>query len=150
MVRCWQGGELGWDGDHVAFRRIEFAPTSVQRPHPPLWVGGNTGPALRRAARHADVWHPTNLEPDEVRRRGDALDQDAGRLIPRAVRLRVDPTADVVAEDARIASYSEVCAHVAVEVDSDDPAVVARWAEGFASRTDLGSSPAVGPEAVAR
>lgn len=144
MVRCWEGGELGWDGDHVAFRRIEFAPRPVQRPHPPLWVGGNTGPALRRAARHATVWHPTNLEPAEVARRGADLDAAAGRAIPRAVRLRIDPAADLAAEADRIAAYADVCAHVAIEVDSDETAVVARWAEAFAERVGLRGAAPVG------
>lgn len=30
----------------------------VQEPHPPIWVGGHSRAALRRAARHGDGWHP--------------------------------------------------------------------------------------------
>src|SRR6516165_8690210 len=30
----------------------------VQQPHPPIWVGGESGPALRRAARLGDAWYP--------------------------------------------------------------------------------------------
>jgi alkanesulfonate monooxygenase SsuD/methylene tetrahydromethanopterin reductase-like flavin-dependent oxidoreductase (luciferase family) len=30
----------------------------VQRPHPPIWVGGESGPSLRRAARFGDAWYP--------------------------------------------------------------------------------------------
>jgi probable F420-dependent oxidoreductase len=38
------------DGSWVKFDGIVFAPKPVQRPHPPIWVGGESGPALRRAA----------------------------------------------------------------------------------------------------
>ena len=35
-----------------------LAPRPVQRPHPPIWVGGESGPSLRRAARLGDAWYP--------------------------------------------------------------------------------------------
>jgi alkanesulfonate monooxygenase SsuD/methylene tetrahydromethanopterin reductase-like flavin-dependent oxidoreductase (luciferase family) len=33
-------------------------PKPVQRPYPPIWVGGESGPSLRRAARLGDAWYP--------------------------------------------------------------------------------------------
>ena len=30
----------------------------MQKPHPPIWVGGESGPSLRRAARFGDAWYP--------------------------------------------------------------------------------------------
>jgi probable F420-dependent oxidoreductase len=45
-------------GDRVKFDGIEFEPKPVQKPHPPIWVGGESGPALRRAARLGDAWYP--------------------------------------------------------------------------------------------
>ncbi len=35
-----------------------FLPKPVQKPHPPIWVGGESGPSMRRAARVADAWYP--------------------------------------------------------------------------------------------
>jgi probable F420-dependent oxidoreductase len=45
-------------GRWVEFDGIEFAPKPQQRPHPPIWVGGESGPSLRRAARFGDAWYP--------------------------------------------------------------------------------------------
>ncbi len=46
------------DGDWVKFDDVLFEPKPVQKPHPPIWVGGESGPALRRAARLGDAWYP--------------------------------------------------------------------------------------------
>ena len=35
----------------------------MQKPHPPIWVGGESGPALRRTARIADAWYPIGTNP---------------------------------------------------------------------------------------
>jgi probable F420-dependent oxidoreductase len=53
-------------GNWVRFDGILFAPKPVQQPHPPIWVGGESGPALRRTARLGDAWYPigsTNRHP---------------------------------------------------------------------------------------
>ena len=47
-------------------------PQPAQKPHPPIWVGGHTEPALRRTAPLGDAWHPIGLRgpaglaPDEL------------------------------------------------------------------------------------
>ena len=45
-------------GRHVRFDNIVLEPKPVQRPYPPIWVGGEGGPAVRRAARIGDLWYP--------------------------------------------------------------------------------------------
>jgi probable F420-dependent oxidoreductase len=47
----------------------EFLPAPVQRPHPPLWIGGRSDAAMRRAARAGDAWHPSHLTVGELRGR---------------------------------------------------------------------------------
>ncbi len=49
-----------YKGKHVAFSDLIFAPKPLQKPHPPIWIGGESGPALRRTIRFADAWYPGN------------------------------------------------------------------------------------------
>jgi probable F420-dependent oxidoreductase len=56
-----------------ADERDDVLPKPAQRPHPPLWVGGRSDAALRRAARFGDAWHPSHLTVDELRSRGEML-----------------------------------------------------------------------------
>ena len=51
------------DGKYARFSDVDFQPKPVQKPHPPLWVGGESGPALRRTARVGDVWFPISTNP---------------------------------------------------------------------------------------
>ena len=67
-------------------------PKPVQKPHPPIWVGGHTEPALRRTALLGDAWHPIGLRgpaglaPDELARRWHGSGPSPGR--PGATRVR--------------------------------------------------------------
>jgi probable F420-dependent oxidoreductase len=46
------------DGRYVTMDALVFDPKPVQKPHPPIWVGGESGPSMRRAARVGDAWYP--------------------------------------------------------------------------------------------
>ncbi len=46
------------DGKYVKHNRLLLEPKPPQKPHPPIWVGGESGPSLRRAARLGDAWYP--------------------------------------------------------------------------------------------
>jgi probable F420-dependent oxidoreductase len=54
----WAEERPRMDGNWVKFDGILFAPQPVQKPYPPIWVGGESGPALRRTARLGDAWYP--------------------------------------------------------------------------------------------
>src|SRR5207248_9272995 len=45
-------------GKYVHYDGLLLEPKPVQQPHPPIWVGGESGPSLRRAARLGDAWYP--------------------------------------------------------------------------------------------
>jgi alkanesulfonate monooxygenase SsuD/methylene tetrahydromethanopterin reductase-like flavin-dependent oxidoreductase (luciferase family) len=53
----WTAEEPRFAGRFAAFDGIRFEPKPRQRPHPPIVVGGRSGPALRRAARVGDGWY---------------------------------------------------------------------------------------------
>jgi probable F420-dependent oxidoreductase len=54
----WTEEAPRYDGDWTKFGNVLFEPKPVQKPHPPIWVGGESGPALRRAAQLGDAWYP--------------------------------------------------------------------------------------------
>ena len=58
MKELWTSPEPSFRGRHVEFENIAFEPKPVQKPHPPILVGGNSRPAMRRAARLGDGWLP--------------------------------------------------------------------------------------------
>jgi probable F420-dependent oxidoreductase len=54
----WTAEHPRFDGRYTRFADLVFLPRPVQQPHPPIWVGGESGPSLRRAARFGDAWYP--------------------------------------------------------------------------------------------
>ncbi len=50
-------------GGREKFADFLFEPKPVQKPHPPIWIGGETGPALRRTAKLGDGWYPIGTNP---------------------------------------------------------------------------------------
>jgi len=57
---------LGYRGKHFQVSGKVFFPKPIQKPHPPVWVGGKTEAALRRAARLGDGWNGIFLTPEEL------------------------------------------------------------------------------------
>jgi probable F420-dependent oxidoreductase len=54
MKACWTEPEINFDGRFWQLRGASMEPKPVQRPHPPIWIGGNHPAALRRAVRLGD------------------------------------------------------------------------------------------------
>jgi probable F420-dependent oxidoreductase len=65
MIELWTADEPAFHGRYVAFDGAVFEPRPVQKPHPPIRVGGNSPAAMRRAARH-DGWYPNGLTPQQL------------------------------------------------------------------------------------
>ncbi|HSA81172.1 MAG TPA: TIGR03619 family F420-dependent LLM class oxidoreductase [Geminicoccaceae bacterium] len=59
----WTENDPRFAGRHVQFTNISFLPKPVQKPHPPIWVGGESPPAQRRAVRYGDAWFPIGNNP---------------------------------------------------------------------------------------
>jgi F420-dependent oxidoreductase-like protein len=88
VIRLMTGEVVSYDGHHFGLTEARTWPIPVQRPHPPIWIGGS---GLRRtlplAARYADVWHSYGSpeELGELSARLDRLAGEAGRD-PAAIR----------------------------------------------------------------
>jgi probable F420-dependent oxidoreductase len=67
LKELWTAGNPKFDGEFFRFHDIGFAPKPVQKPHPPIWVGGDSPGAFRRVAALGDGWHATGKSPAELR-----------------------------------------------------------------------------------
>jgi len=99
ILALWTQDRTTFTGKHYQLADAVAVPKPVQRPHPPIWIGG-TGRrrTLRLAAQCADVWNSPGGSPDEVAELSAVLDQrcaEVGRdpgQVRRSVQVRV-PTA---------------------------------------------------------
>jgi len=66
MIAIWTSDEAEYHGTMVDFDRIWSWPKPVQRPHPPVIVGGAGDRALEAAAEYGDGWAPINGRPDDL------------------------------------------------------------------------------------
>ena len=93
------------DGKYVHYDGLLLEPKPAQQPHPPIWVGGESGPSLRRAARLGDAWYPigtNNAHPLDSLPRYKAGIERLRRATEAAGRKR-----DAVALTYRVKHYGD-------------------------------------------
>lgn len=66
MKALWGPDPVTFEAETVSIRNANFNPKPVQSPHPPIFVGGESKPALRRVATFADGWYGYGVSPDAV------------------------------------------------------------------------------------
>ena len=77
--QLWTQSPASFTGEYYRYANIRAEPFPLQKPRPPIWVGGHSRAALRRTARHGDGWHPVGaiaaspLPPQEMRAHLDTL-----------------------------------------------------------------------------
>ena len=92
----WSSDHPTFSGRHCSFSDIVFLPKPLQKPGIPIWIGGHSRRAIRRAGELGDGWHPIGgvptipLEPEDVKR-------DMGLLAEYARKAGRDPKAIRVA-----------------------------------------------------
>lgn len=74
LKELWTKEEPEFHGRYYDFPPVYSYPKPVQKPHPPILIGGNAPNVLQRVARHADGWMPVNPPPAEVERSRKILD----------------------------------------------------------------------------
>ncbi len=90
MRTLWTSPRPRFQGRFFRIEDAVFEPLPVQPGGPPIWIGGNTEAAVRRAARLGDGWHPVGLDPETLRQRVARLREWAqGRSIPVVCRMYI-------------------------------------------------------------
>jgi len=87
---CWAPGLVSFAGKFFTFSDMHVSPKPLQHPHPPIWIGGASDAALRRAARFAAVWQPTPIPVADLLERQTALRkacEGVGREHPIKTRM---------------------------------------------------------------
>jgi probable F420-dependent oxidoreductase len=85
MKQLWGCENVSFSGEFYSTRELTLFPRPFQSGGPPLWVGGRSTAAFRRAGRLADGWLGSSVTPDEVAIGIDAIRahaEEAGREIP--------------------------------------------------------------------
>jgi probable F420-dependent oxidoreductase len=65
MKELWSDGNATFDGEFHSFTDAIMEPKPVQKPHPPIYIGGASIHAMRRAAREAQAFQPVKASPEE-------------------------------------------------------------------------------------
>jgi len=123
VTRLFTGDVVSYTGKVVSLRNAQLRPVPVQRPHPPMWIGGN-GPrrTLPLVARYADVWHAWGT-PDALRAANERLDE----LVVEAGR---DPSAVVRASSLSLDDLATARRHAAKWRDAGYGYLVCGWPDG--------------------
>jgi alkanesulfonate monooxygenase SsuD/methylene tetrahydromethanopterin reductase-like flavin-dependent oxidoreductase (luciferase family) len=103
----WRPGPFSFKGEHYTLEDLQARPLPVQRPHPPLILGGDAGPrAARLAARFADEYNTTfpSVEQARERRAGivAACDAAGREPIPFSIMTTTVIGADEAEYDERV------------------------------------------------
>ena len=67
MVALWTEDPTSFHGRFYSFTDVRFQPKPLQVPHPPIWIGGHSEAALRRAVAVGEAWHPTSMPMPALR-----------------------------------------------------------------------------------
>ena len=97
MKAIWTQPMASYEGKYLKFDNAEIHPKPVQKPHPPVWVGGWMDQAAVRAGRYGEGWIPGWLSPKEMARGAELLRnaaEEAGRD-PAGIKIAVEKLAAI-------------------------------------------------------
>ena len=90
MKELWTKDEPVYHGKTISVEGVRFYPKPIQKPHPPIIVGGTSEIALKRTVRYGDGWYgvaKTHEEARELITRLRKKESDSTRLYPIEVTL---------------------------------------------------------------
>ena len=91
LKELWTSPTPTFQGEYFQIDQVSFSPMPVQQPHPPIWIGGRSRRAVRRAVALGDFWHPTQLPPQELAVQVDYMKRHSasvGRETPPQLSFR--------------------------------------------------------------
>ena len=132
--RLWTSDQpFDFHGSYVQLTGAFGNPKPVQRPHPPILIGGRSAATLRVAAEHADLWNIAGGDIDDVVKRSALLDRyctEIGRdpaSIVRSIHLPVSYEQPSTTREAIGAAIDAGFRHIVLGLPAPYPADVARW-----------------------
>jgi len=67
MNELYTSESPAFNGNYFNISDISFNPKPLQKPHPPIWVGGSSKNALKRAVKYGNGWHAVGSTPEEIK-----------------------------------------------------------------------------------
>jgi probable F420-dependent oxidoreductase len=92
FIELWTSDNPTFAGKYFQFSNIYFEPKPIQKPYPPIWVAGESPPAIRRAARFGDVWFPVGNNPKFPLLTPEKIIEARDQLYHHAERYGRDPS----------------------------------------------------------
>jgi probable F420-dependent oxidoreductase len=130
FTALWSQDNPSFEGEFFRFRDLGFAPKPVQKPRPPIWVGGDSPGALRRVVTLGDGWHATSKSPAELgaglKRLREVADSAGRRFETIELSLRYALRDDLLAQGPQavidaVAEYKRLgLGHILLEFRRDD------------------------------
>ncbi len=132
--RLWTEAEpFDFDGDYIHLTGAFCNPKPVQRPYPPVLIGGRSSATLRVVAEHADLWNIPGGDIEDARSRSALLDRvcaEIGRdpaAITRSIYLPVSYDHPSNTQDSVAAAIGAGFQHIVLGLAPPYPENVARW-----------------------
>ncbi len=132
--RLWTEAEpFDFQGTYVQLTGAFCNPKPVQRPYPPILIGGRSAPVLRVTAEHADLWNIPGGDIDDVIRRSALLDRYCAEIgrdpasVTRSIHLPVSYGQPSSTRDAIGEAIDAGFRHIVLGLPAPYPANVAQW-----------------------
>lgn len=93
MRAIWMQERPVFHGKYTHIEGLLIDPKPTQKPHPPIWVGGESGPSMRRAARVGDAWYPIGTNQANMLDTLPRLEAGIARLRKLTAAAGRDPAA---------------------------------------------------------
>ncbi len=109
----WTQDVATYEGRFVSFKDVHTAPRPMRSPHPPIWIGGPSDAALRRAVRYGDAWHPIRIRVDSFRDTGiprlrEIAEREERPMPALCPRIRLRLLDSPMPDDQRVAGEGSI------------------------------------------